>query len=124
MLTEDLVLKFGTITAHNNYLIVRLNEGILFDSEKNHEIIKIAKHLYINKPFGIISYRVNSFAVDPFVYADLAEIHNLVGLAIVSEKEITRNNALIIEKKFFKNPEKFEVFKNLEDAISWINSSF
>jgi len=120
MITENLELEFGQVRIFKNMLIAELNEGLLFNAENNQELLAIGKEVFQNRPYGYISLRKNSYAVDPLVYRDSARAKNLKAIAVVSEKELIRLNADKVERKFYKDPNSFEVFDNIEEAINWI----
>lgn len=112
-------IDVGYVTIHDNYLIMVVNEGETLKVEHNKILVDLAETFYQNKNFVYITNRVNSYAVDPAIYFETKKIKNLIGFAVVSQKEIAMNNALI-EKLFFDKP--FEMFKELEKAVSWANT--
>lgn len=120
MIKEFLELDFGKIWFKDNILIAELNEGILLDVESNRKLLAIGKKNFGNDPYGYISYRVNSYAVNPMVYLDSASISNLKAIAVVSSNPMSRNNA-ILERQFYKDTNSFEIFSNLDEAIAWVN---
>ena len=122
MHTENFDLDFGEVTIHENILIAKLNEGVLFDVESNQKLLDIGAKVFQNTNYGYISHRVNSYAVDPMVYRESAKVKNLKAIAVVSENEMTRLNAKKVEKKFYKDNNCFEVFKTLEEAVAWIKT--
>jgi len=77
-MTEKILdLDFGKVWFRKNILIAELNEGILFDVEDNHVLLKIGKEKFNNQPYGYISYRSNSYADNPLVYRESANTSNL-----------------------------------------------
>lgn len=122
MIAKEIQLDFGTVSIHENILIAKLNEGILFDSISNQKLLELGTEIFVGKPYGYISYRVNSYAVDPMVYMESASTSNLKAIAVVSESEMTRQNALNLEKKFYKDANSFEVFQTLEEGFSWLQT--
>lgn len=113
-------LEFGLVRIFQNILIAELDEGLLFTSENNQKLLAIGNEVFRNKPYGYISLRKNSYAVDPLVYRESARTKNLKAIAVVSDNELVKLNADKVERKFYKNPDSFEVFDNLEQAINWI----
>ncbi|WP_299248441.1 hypothetical protein [uncultured Lacinutrix sp.] len=109
----------GYITIHENYLVVIINKDETVTIETNKILLDLVDLFYQNKNFVYISNRKNSYAVNPTVYFETKKIKNLIGFAVVSQKEITKNNALI-EKLFVDKP--FKIFKELNEATSWANS--
>lgn len=122
MLTKNIELDFGKVTIHENIIIAKLNEGILFDVENNKKLLELGKEIFNQKNYGYISHRVNSYAVDPMVYFESANTKNLKAIAVVSESEMTRRNADQVERKFYKGNNSFEVFQTLEEAVQWIRT--
>ena len=73
-MTKLLKLDFGTLKIiNNNILISELNEGILLDVESNRRLLQIGLEEFGGKPYGYISNRVYSYAVDPLVYKESAD---------------------------------------------------
>ncbi|SKB35551.1 hypothetical protein SAMN05660776_0665 [Salegentibacter holothuriorum] len=120
MTTETMELEFGQVHIFQNILIAELNEGVLFNANKNSELLRIANELFENRPYGYISLRKNSYAVDPLVYREAALAENLKAIAVVSENELIKLNAHNVERQFYKDSGSFEVFDNLDEAINWI----
>ncbi|TBW29107.1 hypothetical protein [Gramella sp. KN1008] len=122
MPTEKIELEFGIVTIHDNILIAKLNEGVLFEVRNNKKLLELGKKIFQGKNYGYISHRVNSYAVDPMVYFESANTKNLKAIAVVSENEMTRQNADQVERKFYKGNNSFEVFQTLEEAVEWIKT--
>ncbi|WP_286760796.1 hypothetical protein [Salegentibacter sp. UBA1130] len=120
MTTDIMELKFGQVRIFQNILIAELNEGLLFTAENNKELLAIGKEVFKGKDYGYISFRKNSYAVDPMVYRESAQAQNLKAIAVVSENELIRLNAHKVERQFYKTQNSFEVFDNLDQAINWI----
>ncbi|WP_037321194.1 hypothetical protein [Salegentibacter sp. Hel_I_6] len=120
MITENLELEFGQVRIFKNILIAELNEGLLFNTENNHKLLAIGKEVFQDRSYGYISLRKNSYAVDPLVYRDSARAKNLKAIAVVSDNGLIRLNADKVERKFYKDPNSFEVFERIEEAINWI----
>ncbi len=120
MIKEVLNLDFGKVWFRMNILIAELNEGILFDVESNRLLLDIGKEKFKDQPYGYISYRSNSYAVNPLVYLESANTPNLKAIAVVTTNEICRNNA-VVERQFYDNKNAFEVFSDLEEAVLWMN---
>ncbi|HKL34769.1 MAG TPA: hypothetical protein VJ899_00610 [Salegentibacter sp.] len=120
MITEIMELEFGQVRIFQNILIAEVNEGVLFNASKNLELLNIGKEVFDNGPYGYISLRKNSYAVDPLVYREAALAENLKAIAVVSENELIKLNAHNVERQFYKDSGAFEVFDNLDEAINWI----
>lgn len=113
-------LEFGRVWFLENILIAELDEGILFDVENNRKLLQIGSETFREQPYGYISNRKNSYAVNPMVYIESANAPNLKAIAVVSQSEICKQNA-VLERQFYKE-NHFEVFSNLEEAIDWMKS--
>ncbi|MBU2940142.1 hypothetical protein KO494_11390 [Lacinutrix sp. C3R15] len=111
----------GYVNIHENYLIMEINPDITLTVKDNEILLNLVETFYKDKNFVYISNRENSYAIDPIVYFEVQKIKNLIGLAIVSKKEITKFNASV-EKHFFSKP--FEIFNNLDEATSWANNLY
>lgn len=120
MITEIMELEFGQVRIFQNILIAELNEGVLFNANNNSELLRIGNEVFENRPYGYISLRKNSYAVDPLVYREAALAENLKAIAVVSENEMIKLNAHNVERQFYKDSGSFEVFDNLDEAINWI----
>lgn len=121
-MTQSIIkLDFGEVTFLDRIQIAEINEGVLFDTHENEQIINLARDRFKEEKYGYISHRVNSYSVNPIIYMEAASFPKLAALAIVSSNPVTRNTAQI-EKRFFKDKNAFEVFETLEEAIAWIKT--
>lgn len=116
---ETLTFEFGEIRIFKHFVIVVMKEGITVKPEYNDDLMDISKKYFSNRPFGYITYRKNSYSVDPMVYLKTSTIENLVAFAVVSTDGLKTSN-LELEKRFLKKP--FKHFENLDDAKDWVNS--
>lgn len=107
---------FGTILLHDFYIVAKMNEGVTVNPELNSILEGIASDHFKNNKFVYITYRVNSYSVDPNIYFKTSQIPNLVGFAVVLGNEIRLDN-IEIEKMFLSKPLKS--FKSLKKAIEW-----
>ena len=113
-------LDFGSVSIHENFMVAKMNEGILFDISKNEILLEIGTEVFHGKPYAYISHRVNSYAVDPMVYKQSAKFQNLKVIAVVSDNDTPRTLASTVEKEFYVDANSFEVFAELPDATSWV----
>jgi len=113
---RTLELEFTILEFHENFVISRIRENVVFSKKQIFDLIDICLSNYEGKKFVYISDRIHSYNVDPMVYLNLNIGKNLAGIAIVSEKTSSLNMAQF-EKTFYKKP--FEIFLELEDAINW-----
>ncbi|MCF4101698.1 hypothetical protein L1I30_08480 [Gillisia sp. M10.2A] len=114
-----LELDFGKVYLLENIMIAELHEGILLDVERNRELLDLAGNHFKEQPYGYISNRSNSYAVNPLVYLESASTETLKAIAVVTSDPVVIQNT-IIEKQFYKDSNSFEVFSTLEEAINWI----
>ena len=110
--------QFATVNLHEDFAVVEIKEGIVYNTEHNEALIAIGKVHYVDRPFGYISNRINSYSLDPIIYLKSGTIDNLKAIAIVSENPRNRT-AAELEKKFYCK--HFEIFNNLEEAKRWMN---
>ncbi len=115
---KTLNFEFGEVRIFQNFVVVVMNEGITVKPEYNKDLVDIAYKYFKSKLFGYITYRKNSYAVDPMIYIETSKIENLVAFAVVSSEGLNVSN-IEIEKRFFTKP--FQHFSNLDDAKNWIN---
>lgn len=115
----EVTFEFGNVQIRGNIVIAMMNEGILFDTSYNTQLLSFCKEQFGNTPYGYISFRKNSYAVDPTVYLQTAENANVQAIAVVSQEEIQKYN-ITVEKQFFNHP--FEFFENLAQATNWMNN--
>ena len=117
IIVQEYALEVGKIQVYDDYLVSIFDEGATLTLERAYQIIGISEIHFKNRPFGYISLRRNSFAIDPKVYTYLRELENLKAFAIASVKEIDMHN-FNIEKMFYKKPMKF--FIKYENALTWV----
>jgi hypothetical protein len=115
---KTLHYEFGEVRVFKNFVVVVMKEGITVKPEYNEDLVNISKEYFKDIPFGYITYRKNSYAVNPMIYLKTSKIENLIAFAVVSDAGLKVSN-LEIEKRFFKKP--FEHFNNLDDAKDWVN---
>lgn len=119
MIEAAIDLDFGKITIIDNILIAELNEGILFDVEDNRKLLNLGNKIFKGMPYGYISNRVQSYAVNPMIYLESSSTINLKAIAVVSRNTVCQKN-ILLERQFYKEEDSFEVFDTLEEAINWI----
>lgn len=115
---KTLYYDFGNITVFSKFVIVVMNEGVNVIPEYNDALVKLADKYFQNRYFGYITYRRNSYSVNPLVYIETSKIDKLVGIAVVCPKDgLTLENAKL-EKQFVSKP--FDEFISLDEAKNWI----
>ncbi|NER08926.1 hypothetical protein SAMN06265375_1011596 [Muriicola jejuensis] len=117
VVVKEYILDIGTVQVFDNYMVSIFNEGCTVTLERAYQLIGITEIHFRNKPFGYISYRKNSYAIDPNIYSFVRELENLKAFAIVSVKEMDMHN-FTIEKMFYKKPMKF--FIDYNNALAWV----
>lgn len=115
---ETLHFEFGEVRIFKSFVVVVMNEGITVKPEYNDDLLMISKRYYKNTLFGYITFRKNSYAVNPLIYLETSKIENLAAFAVVGAGGLQLDN-LELEKMFLKKPLRH--FKNLDDAKVWVN---
>ncbi|MDN3723535.1 hypothetical protein QRD02_04015 [Aequorivita sp. SDUM287046] len=117
-MADVLYFEFGEMRIFSNFVLVIMKEGITVKPEYNDDLLEVSEKYFRDRPFGYITFRKNSYAVNPMVYFKTSEIKNLVAFAVVSTDGLKIAN-LELEKRFLKKP--FKHFKNLDEAKMWVN---
>ncbi|MCB0373024.1 MAG: STAS/SEC14 domain-containing protein [Muricauda sp.] len=117
IVVREYILDIGTVQVFDNYMVSSFNEGTTITLERAYQIIGISEIHFRDKPFGYISLRKNSYAVDPTIYNYVRGLENLKAFAIVSKKEIDMHN-FKIEKLFYKK--NMEFFIEYDNAVAWV----
>lgn len=115
---KTLNYEFGEIRVFKNFVVVVMKEGITVIPKYNDDLVHISENYFKGRPFGYITYRKNSYSVDPMIYLKTSKIENLIAFAVVSDDGLKVSN-LEIEKRFLTKP--FRHFKNLDNAKDWVN---
>jgi hypothetical protein len=116
---KEISFEFGNVKIIGNIVIAVMNEGILFGSAYNTELISVCTEYLGNTAFGYISVRKNAYSIDPTIYLETAQVSNLCAIAVVSVKDYHKHN-VTVEKQFCNQP--YEVFDNLEQATDWMHN--
>ncbi len=117
VIVREYLLDVGKIQVYDNYIVAIFDEGATLTLERAYQIIGISEIHFRDRPFGIISQRIHSFAIDPVVYTYLRELENLKAYAIVSSREVDMHN-FNIERMFYKKPMKFYI--EYGNALNWV----
>ena len=110
--------EFGEITVFKKFVVVVMNERVNVIPEYNDIIVEMANNYYRNRYFGYITYRKNSYSVNPLIYVETSKIDNLVGIAVVSPINGLKFQNAKLEKQFATKP--MEEFISLDVAKNWI----
>jgi len=97
-------------------MVVVMNEGITVTPQLNSVLEDLVETYYKNTNLVYITYRINSYSVDPKVYIKTAQISNVLGIAVVNGNESRLDNT-DIEQMFYKKP--FRTFDSLDNAVDW-----
>ncbi|TXE15150.1 hypothetical protein FUA26_01175 [Seonamhaeicola algicola] len=113
-------IPIGSLYFFENFLVAEFNEGVVVNFESFNDATTLVKEFYGNKPFGFISNRVNSYAIDLYdAPLFMKEFTNLEAYATVIYNAI--NNKLFeLEKRFFKFNK--ENFTDLNLAVNWVET--
>ncbi len=110
-------LEFTDVFIFDQFLVNQIHRGATIIPAHNERLKQIINKHFKNKPLIYISNRCFSYAVDPLTYVETSKIHNLLGIAIVTNKKIAIDNALL-EKHFYEKP--FKIFPTLSKAMAWV----
>ena len=116
---KEIKLKFAKVNIYYNFMVFVMNEGLHGSPDLNSVLEDIVSQHFYDRLFVYITYRKNSYSVDPVIYKYTSKIQNLAGFAVVTKENIAKKNEEI-EKLFLKKP--FEIFNKLDDAIVWAKS--
>ncbi|WP_027126873.1 hypothetical protein [Gelidibacter mesophilus] len=119
-MTDLLRFDFCDIHIYEDYMIVIINEGLTVLPKHNNLLKEVVEVFFYKKDFVYITHRINSYAVDPTTYIETSKIKNLKGFAVVSKDFKAKSNAEI--EKLFLHNKPFEIFHDLQDAVSWTRS--
>lgn len=117
-MVTTLHFEFGEIRVFKSFVVVVMKEGITVMPKYNDDLVNISEKYFKDTLFGYVTYRKNSYAVNPLVYLKTSEIKNLAAFAVVCADGLKSSN-LELEKLFFKKP--LEHFRSLDDAKNWVN---
>lgn len=108
----------GKLYLYDDIIVGEINEGEHVSIELMLSFFQFFHENY-KIPFGYISFRKNSYSIDPQVYKSLPENHLLKGIAVVSSDKFSALNARV-EKSFFDG--KYELFPTIEAAVNWLDT--
>ncbi|APY08783.1 hypothetical protein BWZ20_10925 [Winogradskyella sp. J14-2] len=106
------------IFIFDEFLVNQIEEGETVTPKDNEILRKIIDRHFSNKPVIYISNRHFSYSVDPLTYLTTSKIHNLLAIAIVTDKPVARDNAQF-ESNFYSKP--FKIFDTLSQAMEWVH---
>ncbi len=71
---DTLYTEFGEVRIFSNFVVAVMNEGVSIKNEYYRVVKNISEKYYSDKLFGYISFRKNSYAVDPLVYLKTSKL--------------------------------------------------
>ncbi|AXG71988.1 hypothetical protein KORDIASMS9_04249 [Kordia sp. SMS9] len=110
--------KKGNLYLYDDLVIGEVDEGVHVSSETLISFFEFFHENY-SKPFGYISFRKNSYSIDPQIYSMLPENNLLKGIAIVSNQKFSSLNAKV-EKGLYKG--RCELFTTIDAAVNWLDT--
>ncbi|MGH1388272.1 hypothetical protein [Kordia sp.] len=116
-LNDTYTFENGKLYLYNDLIIGEINEGVHVTIDVMLSFFQFFLENY-KVPFGYISYRKNSYSIDPQVYKMLPENKLLKGIAVVSDQKFSSLNAHV-EKSFFKG--RYELFTTINNAVNWLD---
>ncbi|WP_430409414.1 hypothetical protein [Kordia sp.] len=107
----------GKLYVYNDLVIGEVFEGVHVSVGETLSFFEFFQENF-KIPYGYISYRKNSYSIDPQVYKLLPNNSLLKGIAIVSDDKFSSLSAHI-EKNFFNG--RYELFTTLDAAVNWLD---
>ena len=115
-------LDFCTIHHRDDGIaIIEIKDGINLSAEMAQELADLTKKVYGDRPLALLSNRKNSFSFSFDALTTLAELPNLVALAIVIYNQQTR--ILVETQNFFLSAMRaipIKIFTDLDNAEEWL----
>ncbi|QJP34704.1 hypothetical protein F0365_10020 [Nonlabens sp. Ci31] len=109
-------LSYAELFVFPKYMFAQMKSGIILVPENNNELNAIAQKHFEGKNFVYIANRFFDYNVSPVIYLEASKIPNLIGMSIVTDKEIGKRTALF-ESKFYAK--EFLVASTIEEAMNW-----
>lgn len=116
-LLKTIELEFTILEFHNNYVVSRVRENVVFSKKQVRDLVEVCSAFYNKRKFIYLSQRVNNYNVDPTIYLNISDVKNLAGIGIVSSN-VAAIKMANFEQTFSKVP--FSVFMEMEDALEWV----
>ena len=120
-LIECQEVKLGKLYFFKTYIVAEFNEGVHIDSNNFKECVSLINNFYKENSFGFIANRTHSYSLD---LNDAKQFNNsfpkLKAYAVVSNT-LFGKGVFEIENQFFSYNR--EIFKNIEDAILWVQNT-
>ncbi|GGI57806.1 hypothetical protein [Winogradskyella haliclonae] len=120
-LTDYQEVNIGKLYFFDNYVVGEFNEGVHIDFETFVESTEKILSYFGSNDFGFIANRTNSYSID---LNDANRFNksfpNLKAYAVVCDT-LFGKGVFEIENQFFKFNR--QIFKNLDEAITWIGET-
>jgi len=121
-LNTEYRLHFCSIQhREDDICIIEINEGVNLDAQMSNELIDLTDKVMGDKPFALLSNRINSYSLTFEAMSALANMPNLVALAIVVYSD--KSQLLIETQNFFLTTIKerpVKIFNQVNEAIDWL----
>ena len=111
-------LGISEVFVFDEFLVNQIREGVVITPAHNIAMQTVIDQHFTNKSVVYISNRYFSYTVNPLTYIETSKIHNLIGIAIVSDQPDKQSTANY-ESSFYKKP--FEIFNTLSEAMEWVH---
>jgi len=115
-------LDFCTIHHRDDGIaIIEIKDGINLSAGMARELADLTKKVLGDRPLALLSNRKNSYSFSFAALTTLAELPNLVGLAIVIYNQQSR--ILVETQNFFLSAMKsvpIKIFTDLDSAEEWL----
>lgn len=112
-------IDIGTFYIYPKKVLGIINDGVNLKLDQFSVLIALCEKHYGLNDFAYISYRINSYAVDPTLYTYLLEMDHLKGICIVTDNDIYIQN-FKIEKAFYSK--NMKIFNDLNQAFEWADT--
>lgn len=120
--TTEYRLEFCTVIHRDDDIaIIEIDEGVNLDADMARELVELTEKELGDRPFALLSNRIHSYSLSFDAMSALANLPNLIALAIVIYSN--KSQLLVETQNFFistmkKRPVK--IFTEMEEAIDWL----
>lgn len=120
--TTEYRLEFCTVIHRDDDIaIIEIDEGVNLDADMARDLVELTEKELGDRPFALLSNRVHSYSLSFDAMSALANLPNLIALAIVIYSN--KSQLLVETQNFFistmkKRPVK--IFTEMEEAIDWL----
>lgn len=120
--TTEYRLEFCTVIHRDDDIaIIEIDEGVNLDADMARDLVELTEKELGDRPFALLSNRIHSYSLSFDAMSALANLPNLIALAIVIYSN--KSQLLVETQNFFistmkKRPVK--IFTEMEEAIDWL----